>query len=144
MEEVRKSRPCTSTLTELKAVADAFAERVEPKEVRRSARSTWHRARVCRAVADASFEDSLKKVLKGQEHQRVSKCPAKLSLDMTEKITLSGKKGLILRILLLTVILTTQYSLSAPLVALMKALHSPTPKKKSTRCQFYSCLGRGK
>ena len=40
MEEVRKSRPSTSTLTELKAVADAFAERVEPEEVKRSARST--------------------------------------------------------------------------------------------------------
>ena len=75
MEEVRKSRPSTSTLTELKAVADAFAERVEPKEVRRSARSTWHRARVCRAVADASFEDSLKKILKGLEHQNIKMFP---------------------------------------------------------------------
>ena len=38
MEEVRKSRP--STLTELKAVVEAFAESVDPEEVRRSARST--------------------------------------------------------------------------------------------------------
>ena len=36
MEEVRKSRP--STLTELKAVVEAFAESVDPEEVRRSAR----------------------------------------------------------------------------------------------------------
>ena len=43
MEEVRKSRP--STLTELKAVVEAFAESVDPKEVKRSARSTWNRAR---------------------------------------------------------------------------------------------------
>ena len=35
MEEVRKSRP--STLTELKAVVEAFAESVDPKEVKRSA-----------------------------------------------------------------------------------------------------------
>ena len=38
MEEVRKSRP--STLTELKAVVEAFAKSVNPEEVRRSARST--------------------------------------------------------------------------------------------------------
>ena len=53
MEEVRKSRP--STLTELKAVVEAFAESVEPEEVRRSARSTWNPARACRAVAGESF-----------------------------------------------------------------------------------------
>ena len=44
-----KSRP--STLTELKAVVEAFAESVDPEEVKRSARSTWKRARACRAVA---------------------------------------------------------------------------------------------
>ena len=38
MEKVRKSRP--STLPEPKAAVDAFAERVEPEEVKRSARST--------------------------------------------------------------------------------------------------------
>ena len=38
MEEVWKSRP--STLTELKAMVEAFAESVDPEEVRRSARST--------------------------------------------------------------------------------------------------------
>ena len=38
MEEVRKSRP--STLTELKAMVEAFAESVDLEEVRRSARST--------------------------------------------------------------------------------------------------------
>ena len=43
MEEVRKSRP--STFTELKAVVEAFAESVDPEEVKRSARSTWIRAR---------------------------------------------------------------------------------------------------
>ena len=38
MEEVRKSRP--STLTELKAMVEAFAESVDLEEVMRSARST--------------------------------------------------------------------------------------------------------
>ena len=66
MEEVRKSRP--STLTELKAMVEAFAERDDLEEVRRSARRTWNRARACRAVASASFEGSLKKILKGLEH----------------------------------------------------------------------------
>ena len=66
MEEVRKSMP--STLTELMAVVEAFAENVDPEEVKRSARSTWNRARACRAFAGASFEGSLKKILKGLEH----------------------------------------------------------------------------
>ena len=66
MEKVRKSRP--STLTKLKAVVGAFAESVDPEEVKRSARSTWNRARACRAVAGTSFEGSLKKILKGLEH----------------------------------------------------------------------------
>ena len=66
MEEVRKIRP--STLTELKAVVEAFAESVDPEEVKRSARSTWKRARACRAVAGASFEGSLQKILKGLDH----------------------------------------------------------------------------
>ena len=43
MGEVRKSRP--STLTKLKAVVEAFAKSVDPEEVKRSARSTWNRAR---------------------------------------------------------------------------------------------------
>ena len=38
MEEVRKSRP--STLTELKAMVEVFAESVDLEEVMRSARST--------------------------------------------------------------------------------------------------------
>ena len=63
MEEVKKSRP--STLTKLKAVVEAFAESVDPEEVKRSARSTWNRARACRAVAGTSFKGSLKKILKG-------------------------------------------------------------------------------
>ena len=46
---IYKSKP--STLTELKAVVEAFAESVDPEEVKRSARSTWKRARACRAVA---------------------------------------------------------------------------------------------
>ena len=66
MEEVRKSR--LSTLTELKAVVEAFAESINPKEVKRSARSTWNHARACRAVAGTSFKGSLKKILKGLEH----------------------------------------------------------------------------
>ena len=63
---MRKSRP--STLTVLKAVVDAFAESVDPEEVKRPARSTWNCARACRAVAGASFEGSLKKILMGLEH----------------------------------------------------------------------------
>ena len=66
MEEMRKSRP--STLTELKAFVEALANSVDPEEVKRSARSTWNRARACRAVAGASFEGSVKKILKGLEH----------------------------------------------------------------------------
>ena len=66
MEEVRKSRP--STLTELKAVVEAFAESVDPEEVKRSARK---RARACRAVAGASFEGSLQKILKGLKYYLV-------------------------------------------------------------------------
>ena len=66
MEEVRKSRP--STLTEFKAVGEAFAEIVDPEEVKRSAKSTWNCARACRAVAGKSFKGSLKKILKGLEH----------------------------------------------------------------------------
>ena len=31
-------------------------------------RSTWNRARACKAFAGASFEGSLKKILKGLEH----------------------------------------------------------------------------
>ena len=69
MEEVGKTRP--STLTELKAVGEAFAESFNPEEVKRSAKSTWNRARACRAVASASFEGSLKKILKGLEHENI-------------------------------------------------------------------------
>ena len=58
MEKVRKSRP--SPLTKLKAVVGAFAESVDPEEVKRSAR-TWSRARACRAVARTSFKGRLKK-----------------------------------------------------------------------------------
>ena len=49
MGEVGKSR--LFTLTELKAVVEAFAESVDLEEVKRSARSTWNRAGYCRAVA---------------------------------------------------------------------------------------------
>ena len=57
-----------ATPTELKAVVEAFAESVDPEEVKRSARSTWKRARACRAVAGASFEGSHQKILKGLDH----------------------------------------------------------------------------
>ena len=55
-----------STLTKLKA--EAFAESVDPEEVKRSARSTWNHARACRAVAGTRFKGSLKKIVKGLEH----------------------------------------------------------------------------
>ena len=72
-------------------MVEAFAESVDPGEVKRSARSTWNRARACRAVASASFKGSLKKILKGLGI-KISKCPVKLSLEMTEKIALGGIK----------------------------------------------------
>ena len=49
-------------------MVEAFAESVDPEEVKRSARSTWNRARACRAVAGTSFEGILKKILMGLEH----------------------------------------------------------------------------
>ena len=67
---------------------DAFAESVDPEEVRRSARSTWNFARACRAVAGASFEGSLKKILKGLEYQNI-KMSRKIE-SRNEKITFSG------------------------------------------------------
>ena len=51
----------------MKAVVEAFAESVDQEEAKRSARSTWKRARACKAVAGASFEGSLKKILRGLE-----------------------------------------------------------------------------
>ena len=66
MEAVRKIRP--STLTELKAVGEAFAESVDSEVMKRSAKSTWNRARACRAVTSTNFKGSLKKILKGLEH----------------------------------------------------------------------------
>ena len=65
MEEVRRSRP--TTLNDLKAVVEAFAESVDMEEVELSVRSTRKRALACRAVEGASFEGSLKKILKGLE-----------------------------------------------------------------------------
>ena len=62
-EEVRPS-----ILTNFKAVVEALAESIDAEEVKRSARSTWNRARACRAVASASFEGSPKRILKGLEH----------------------------------------------------------------------------
>ena len=49
MEGVRKSRPSTLTI-KLKAVVEAFAESVDPEEVKRSARSTWNRTRACKKI----------------------------------------------------------------------------------------------
>ena len=69
MEEVRKSRP--STLNELKAVVEAFAESVDQEEVKRTARSTWKRARACKTVAGASFKGSLEKILRGLEQYNI-------------------------------------------------------------------------
>ena len=62
---LRKSRP--SILNELKAVVEACTESVDQEEVKRSARSTRKRARACKAVSGASFEYSLKKILRGLE-----------------------------------------------------------------------------
>ena len=84
---VRKSRP--STLNELKAVVEAFAESVDQGEVKRSARSTWKCARACKAVTSASFESSLEKILRGLK-QKISKCPIKLFLEITQKINFCG------------------------------------------------------
>ena len=81
---MRNSRP--STLTELKAVVEAFAESVGPEEVKRSARSTWNRARAYRAVFGQPIENS------GGSRALKYQCLIKSSLVMTEKITLNGIK----------------------------------------------------
>ena len=83
---MRKSRP--STLTVLNAVVDAFSESVDPEEVRRSARSTWNCTRACSAVAGASFEGSLNKILKGLEYQNI-KMSRKIE-SRNDKIAFSG------------------------------------------------------
>ena len=69
MEEARKNR--RFTLTELKAMVEAFAESFDPEEVKRSARSTWNRARAFRVVASASFEGILTKILTGPEYSKI-------------------------------------------------------------------------
>ena len=48
-------------------MVEAFAESVDMEEVELSVRSTRKRALACRAVEGASFEGSLKKILKGLE-----------------------------------------------------------------------------
>ena len=50
---------------------EAFPESVKPKEVKKSARTTWNRARACRTIAGTSFEGNLKKILKDLEHQNI-------------------------------------------------------------------------
>ena len=52
-------------------MVEAFAESVNPEEVKRSVRSAWNRARACRAVTGASFKGRLMKILKGLEDQNI-------------------------------------------------------------------------
>ena len=54
-------------------------------------RSTWNHARACKAVANVSFEVTLKKSLRVLSIE-ISNFPIKSNLEMTEKIILSGKK----------------------------------------------------
>ena len=54
-------------------------------------RSTWNHARACRAVANVSFEGTLKKSLRVLSI-KISNFPIKSNLEMTEKIILSGIK----------------------------------------------------
>ena len=46
---------------------EASAESVNQGEMKKSARSTWERARPSKAVVGASFEGSLEKILRGLE-----------------------------------------------------------------------------
>ena len=66
-------------------------------------RSTWKSAMACRAVAGARFEGSLKKILKGLEHQNI-KMSRKIQFRNDRENHLKWNKGLILCVLLLTVI----------------------------------------
>ena len=54
-------------------------------------RSTWNHARACKAVANVSFEVTLKKSLRVLSIE-ISNFPIKSNLEMSEKIILSGKK----------------------------------------------------
>ena len=62
MQEVRKSKP--STLAELKTTVESFAESLNQEEVVKSARHLRQRARACRYVGGATFEGSLKRILR--------------------------------------------------------------------------------
>ena len=62
MQEVRKSKP--STLAELKTTVESFAESLNQEEVVKSARHFRQRARACRHVGGATFEGSLKRILR--------------------------------------------------------------------------------
>ena len=62
MQEVRKSKP--STLAELKTTVESFAESLNQDEVVKSARHLRQRAKACRHVGGATFEGSLKKILR--------------------------------------------------------------------------------
>ena len=62
MEEIRRSKP--PTLTELKKTVESFADSLEKKEVLKAARHVRKRAQACKAVSGASFEGSLKKILR--------------------------------------------------------------------------------
>ena len=62
MQEVRKSKP--STLAELKTTVESFAESLNQEEVVKSARHLRQRARACRHVGGATFEGSLKRILR--------------------------------------------------------------------------------
>ena len=66
-------------------------------------KSTWKSARACRAVAGTSFEGSLKKILKGLEHQNI-KMSRKIQFRNDRENHFKWNKGLILCVLLLTVI----------------------------------------
>ena len=62
MQEIRRSKP--STLTELKRVVESFAESLDQEEVVKSARHLRQRAKACKHVGGATFEGSLKRILK--------------------------------------------------------------------------------
>ena len=62
MQEIRRSKP--STLTELKRVVESFAKSLDQEEVVKSARHLRQRAKACKHVGGATFEGSLKRILK--------------------------------------------------------------------------------
>jgi hypothetical protein len=82
MEEIRRSKP--PTFTELKKTVESFADSLEKVEVMKAARHVRKRAQACRVVGGASFEGSLKKIIRelGATEQQIIKCSDIRSIEI--------------------------------------------------------------